>query len=131
MNPRTGKAPDKGNGVATVLQNLNDSQSVALLEYTAGRRDRERLSYEDWVNPLRSSEGQLCLRFPSWDGAHFVRYRPDGQLKAVYAGPHGPENRPANIYREDIQQMLDVADDVSVVLTENSPFADVEVAGDA
>jgi hypothetical protein len=62
-------------------------------------------SVEPWLELVERTDGEVCLRFKSAEGHHFVIYQ-DGKFVAVYGGPHGVENRPAPIRRAAIEELF-------------------------
>ena len=130
MNTQPNRAADE---LATrILSTSFESVERAAIYWDLlGGVQNQELTHRDWITPLVLSEGNLSLKVPSGEGAHFIRYRPNGSFKAVYAGPHGPENRPADINEQNIQQLLEVAEAAEVLPTIETPFRAIEVAGDA
>ena len=83
-------------------------------------------SVDDWLEPVIESRGQLALQFDSADGAHYVT-KSNGELVAVYCGPHGAENRPTPIRQEAVEQLIQEAS-TKLVQTENTAIAESIVA---
>ena len=72
---------------------------------------------------LRENEGSLCLRFASGDGGHFIHFTNGSGFTAVYSGPHGPENRPTSISRENILRLFEMSENIELVNIDESPYA--------
>lgn len=98
-----------------------------LREYRDGRRERDSLELQDWVDPIIESDGKLSLKFTSGLGAHYITSS-SGSLVAVYVGPSGAENRPAQVDQDTVSQLISRAEDVSVALTEETSLSDSIVA---
>jgi len=81
---------------------------------------------DDWVEPVIESGGQLALQFLSAEGAHYVT-QSEGELVAVYCGPHGVENRPTSIREEAVEQLIQEAP-TKLARSENTSIADSIVA---
>lgn len=77
---------------------------------------------EDVLNELESKPANVFKIF-SGPGAHYL-HQFDGILFAVYAGPHGPENRPARVDEETLNQLLQVAERAKFVDLDQSPFSE-------
>lgn len=121
-----------GEELANIIETIFDQPDAEpLYRYLVMDNDPSELDIEDWLRPLERSEGQLCLRFPSGSGAHYIRHQPGEGFKAVYAGPHGPENRPAEIDRRNVMQLMDANEAVEIVPLTNSPYTAPEVSGNA
>lgn len=132
MSAKNNTDPKVDERVITLLETaLREPTTDPVYLYLSDERERSDLSLSDWLHPLKASRGELCLSFPSGNGAHYVRYRPDHGFKAVYAGPNGPENRPADIESQNLKRLLRIANDVLVVSVQNTPFSALEVSGDA
>lgn len=112
--------------VVSILQ--EQTGEVPLRRYLKGNERKTDLDVDEWINPIGEADGKLSLSFSSAEGAHYVSYSPDIGFVAVYSGPHGPENRPAKIDRENIAQLLNHAGTIVVLPTEDTPFNDVAVA---
>ena len=122
-----GHSEDAGERVRDILSSISDSDSVKQLTGDADMRDSILL--EEVLNTLKNVEGSLTLRFPSAEGHHYVTQVESGEFAGVYVGPFGPENRPASMSQEAIEQLWKHADDVSVKPTEQTPLTD-SVVGD-
>ena len=102
------------------------------LRYSGGLSEKsgtivdEDLSVDDWVEPVIESKGKLALQFLSAEGAHYVTLS-DGELVAVYCGPHGAENRPTSISKDAIGQLIEETP-TKLVRTENTAIANSVVA---
>jgi hypothetical protein len=90
--------------------------------------DEPELSFDEFFAEIRNSESSICVRFESAEGGHYVLHQEDNEFQAVYAGPHGAENRPANIDQENIERLFTLADRIDYINPEDSPFTDIEVA---
>lgn len=84
-------------------------------------------SLEEIIDRLSSHKGDICIRFSSAEGGHYVRFVPREGLKAVYSGPNGPENRPAHINQENIGRLLSMSDYHEYKDLQNSPYTDLAV----
>jgi hypothetical protein len=127
MSTRPPQTDDKR--ITKVLSKILDNErKSSAYQYVTGEKQEGDLSFDDWVHPLVESEGCLCLRVPSGEGAHYIRYCSGGDFKAVYAGPHGPENRPAKIDKRNIKQLLGAATNFEYSLVIKSPFTAIEVS---
>jgi hypothetical protein len=107
-----------------------ESRGKQIDEYYTIKDDTHdlELSFEEFIVDLQNSESSICVRFESAEGGHYVLHRGDGKFQAVYAGPHGPENRPASIDEKNIQRLFAHADRIDYIRPEDSPFTDIEVA---
>lgn len=74
---------------------------------------------------LRDPECADVAEFPSAEGAHYVTYTEDEGLVAVYSGPSGPENRPANISDEAFRQLAMNSNGGSLLELDESPFSEL------
>lgn len=108
-----------------------DPDTNPLYRYAVGKTMRDDLSIDDWTKPLKDSSGTLCLKFPSGDGGHYVRYRVNCGLKAIYAGPNGPEIRPSDLDYENLHRLIRLSDWIDVLIYSETPFSNIEIAGDA
>jgi len=113
--------------VSAGVQKTADNSQLA--EYIHNDSIVETIGDSNWIRLLQDTEGEISLRFPSAEGAHFVTYIPTQGLVAIYSGPAGPENRPAKISRDALEQLLEQADDVDIVETEETAFSDPVITG--
>lgn len=106
---------------------LNEvSRGEALLQYYSGEAKREDLGLREWIDPILESSGNLVLVFETAYGSHFVTSS-DDELVAIYAGEHGPENRPANVDTATIEQLVREASSISISPLEETPFSDIAI----
>jgi len=87
--------------------------------------------YRNRIDMIRGSYDNEALKVPSSNGHHWVRYDMDSEeFRAVYAGPHGPENAEATIDHANIMTLLHKADEFEIVFLErvDNPFDEPEVA---
>lgn len=87
---------------------------------------------EDAVNTILNTISKCphrCLKFYAKGGAHYVTSDKETYL-AVFAGPHGPENKAARIDRENIERLFSLSHKYEVIQTDESPFVDIEIASD-
>lgn len=94
----------------------------AIQQASENTESSDILTTEEASNIL-GSEPQSVLKVFSGPGAHYL-HQPGDELVAVYAGPHGPENRPAIVDQETLHQLLQVAEKASFVDLGQSPFAE-------
>lgn len=122
-----GHSEDTGERLKEIFSSIDDSASMKQL---AGKTDkRESIAFEEVLSTLKRAEGSLTLKFPSAEGHHCITHAESGEFTGVYVGPFGPENRPAAMSQEAIEQLWKHADDVSVKPTEQTPLVD-SVVGD-
>lgn len=114
-----------------LLVNQCSERKIPLLQFAIGEISRDELTLQDWIQPLKRSDGRLCIMFPSGNGGYYVRYRPDCGLKIVYAGPYGAEIRPANLDGQNLHHLIERADWIEVNGYGETPYTDLEVTGNA
>lgn len=94
------------------------------------KQDLDSIDNESIMTVMEEiKERPLVIRFPSRYGDHFVKYTDNRGFVAVFAGPHGPENRPADIDYENISRLFQQSSGVSVIHVSESPYSCVEVEG--
>lgn len=72
-----------------------------------------------------AKEDDLCLRFASEEYGYYLTYsQTRDEVVVVYAGPHGPENRPASISNRNFELLINECEQISVVELDNTPYAD-------
>ncbi len=116
-----------GARIEEIFDSIGNSDSVKELAKDTDERDSVILS--DVIDALKNSEGALTLKFPSAEGHHYITYAESGELVGIYSGPFGPENRPASMSQEAIEQFWKSADNATVEATEQTPLAG-SVVGD-
>lgn len=85
---------------------------------------QELLDHLDFIKTLHSD---ICLRFSSAEGGHYIRYHSRNQFLAVYSGPHGPENRPTKIGIENIRRLYEQSDVLDYVEISESPYSNLAI----
>jgi len=119
----TKEQQSQGDLITEILTNsLDNPKDHMVYQKEVGQRGASELCFQDWMDSLIQAEGELCIQFPSAEGAHYIRYDPKFGFEAVYAGPHGPENRPADIDKANIKQLLEATHNPHLVPTSQSPF---------
>lgn len=86
--------------------------------------DEPEIDYQDLWETL-SQQDTLCARFESGSGGHFVMR--DGVCLAVYAGPHGPENRATPIDEMNLKRLFQHSDRIDFLPLKESPFNNIVV----
>lgn len=81
------------------------------------------------VQEAKQSAGDMVIRFGHAGGGHYLRYYPDGGWKAIHAGPHGPENRPAVIGHKSRVQLMQMCTECEQMAVEDSPYNSPELRG--
>jgi len=120
-----GHSEDTGERLKEIFSSIDDSASMKQL---AGNTDeRDSIALKEVLGTLKSAEGSLTLKFPSAEGHHCITYADSEEFAGVYVGPFGPENRPASMSQDAIEQLWNHADDVSVEPTEQTSLADTVV----
>jgi hypothetical protein len=123
----TNSTDSETESVSSFVDACEKPRRLRITRYRRERPSGKSLSYEDWIAPIEKSEGAVALRIPSGNGAHYI-LKSGHELVAVYAGPHGPENRPASIDERNIRELLDCLPDPEFVLTKNSRLANCAVS---
>ena len=98
----------------------------SLRQFYLGDVDRESLELDEWTNPIVEADGELALVFDTAHGGHFVTSS-GSDLIAIYAGPHGPENQPAQIDEATIGQLVNESSDISIRPVEETPFTNTVI----
>lgn len=94
-----------------------------------GLLDKSELSIESLPGPVNDPESELVLQFHAADGKHLVFRDSNCELKAVYEGPHGAENRPANINERAIEELLDNCAEVALKARKQTALTSPVFAG--
>lgn len=89
------------------------------------RSKKHRLSFRELLGLLSSGAPELCARFESAEGGHYVKEVGGNEFRAVYAGPHGPENRPAKIDKENLERLFWNSERIELLESEDTPFSSV------
>lgn len=84
------------------------------------------MNFSELIHRMTGPDEERCIRFESAGGGHYIRHE-EGEFSAVFAGPHGPENRPASINRENLERLFEEASSIDLVRTNESPFNHVAV----
>jgi len=85
-------------------------------------------SPEAVVEKIRHSDAKTVLKVASAEGHHWIRFVESAtEFRAVYEGPHGPENAEATIDQANIMQRLQAVDSFEVAKLSDSPFTEPEV----
>lgn len=96
--------------------------------FNVKRPQREsRMEFEELIRLITDSNDDRCVRFESAEGGHFVKQADEGDITAVYAGPNGPENRPASIDHENLWRLFEHSERIDLVPTTDSPFDHVAI----
>jgi len=86
------------------------------------------LPLERLTEELVNKPDHIAIRFASGICGHFIEFdQTKGQFQAVYGGPHGPENRPAQVNLRNLRILQDECEHIEVIPHEKSPFGSVEV----
>jgi hypothetical protein len=80
------------------------------------------------LSELQEQSKSRVLKVPSAEGQHWIRYVGDeDEFRAVYEGPHGPENSEKTIDNRNIRELLKSANGCEIEEIDNSPFTEIEV----
>lgn len=120
----------EGTGVHKIINSLADKPIRSSAARHIKNDEQEDLDYTEWKTLVEQSDGRLSLKILSAEGAHYVTIDRKGKYKAIYAGPHGPENRPATIDDQNLAQLINASSKVDLVATRNSPFTSVVAVSD-
>jgi len=107
------------------LLRCDSSHADRLLQvYVEDQLDMDDLTYEDLVNPLKTTGGHLALRvLHTGEGQSYVRYVPPGYLEVIEDNASIP---PTTIPPHDIKRWAASENHkLSVVAIENTPFGGV------
>lgn len=89
------------------------------------------MDFEDLIEKIVNAEINRCVRFESAEGGHFVRQIGDDLITAVYAGPHGPENKPARIDQTNLKRLFEHSERIDLIAVDESPFSSIEISSAA
>lgn len=111
----------------SVRQKLEAAQVGDVFSKYSGDIEEREVSTEDWINAIKKASGELCLSFASAEGAHLISYSNQKGMIAIYSGPFGPENRPADISEGAVEQLIKHSDSVEVKMTKNTSLSEPPV----
>ncbi|WP_143417152.1 hypothetical protein [Halobacterium hubeiense] len=112
------------------LAQLTESQDESNEQGASrGLLDKSGLSIESLPGPVNDPESELVLQFHAADGRHLVFRDSSCELKAVYEGPHGAENRPANINERAIEELLDNCAEIALKARKQTALTSPVFAG--
>lgn len=99
------------NPTATVSEGAQALLTKSPKEETVGQPNRgllepENLSLNALPGPVNNPTSELVLEFSAADGKHLIFRDTNEELKAVYEGPHGAENRPASVSEPVVEELL-------------------------
>jgi len=111
--------------VADVLEKLDRrGRPVPLLYHVRGDLPADALDYEDWVRPMKITDGRVCIKFehtglpaPSW-----ATWRPDGLHYRVSEGTEYVSDTASYYVKHNLP---DARMKVIPVLREDTPFREV------
>jgi len=76
------------------------------------------------VKTLTNSQENSCIRFQAQGGGHFIRFGGE-EFNAIFSGPHGPENRPAKIDKQNLERLYESSNRIDFVSLDESPFQNI------
>lgn len=115
-------------GKAELVSILLDADSSdQLRRFVEGDIPQNRLSVSDIVPAIMGCSSDVCIAFHTRDGIHYVT-ESCGELRAIYLGKHGVENRPARVDKDTIEQLLSYAETAEVSLVQQTELSNSVVA---
>lgn len=91
-------------GAQALLTNSTKEETVG--QPDCGLLETEDLSIDALPGPVNDLTSDLVLEFSAADGNHLIFRDSNEELKAVYEGPHGAENRPASVSETVVEELL-------------------------
>jgi len=91
-------------------------------ENSSFRSEVQELSAERIKAILRKRPQEVAIRFASGICGYYVIAEEEREMKVVYAGPNGPENKPARISMENLRMLKAESEEIRFEHIENTPF---------